>query len=171
MKDFMSSFYEKHPRLFALIVFFVITMSFAMLRYIIWDRHDASRFVQFEFDRNMADSGEYIEESAFSHPYQTKDFYGKRMVLEVKLGSSQKERGVYWYPSAEFPNHKAHYILYSEEPYSEQEGADLMTAECLITGHYSVPTGQAIQVASGGYVLEILNLTETEAAGSSPSEP
>ena len=162
MKNILNSFYEKHPRLFSLIVFFLVVGIFRAGKFYLSDQYDESRFSQLRFDKNMPDTGEYIEESVFSRPYQREDYYGSHLVLDVMPGTAKEARGVYWYPAAEYRESNLKYLLYSEEPLSEETQKKYMTADCLITGYYSVPTGQAIRVASGGFVLEILTLREAE---------
>ena len=156
----MRNLYEKYPRLISSLIVLVISGVFYLGKYLLVDRYDASRFSQFTFKRDMADSGKYVSPEHFSRPHNHEDLYGCRMVLEVKPGAPKEDKKVFWYPSAEFSGVSKTYKLYSEEPLPEELLERFLRADCLIAGYYSVPTGLSGAVARGNFILEIIKTEE-----------
>ena len=154
----LKKLYEKYPGVFTFLILLFIGGCFSIGYYFAEGQYDASKYPQFRYSLQTADTGLYIDESRFSRPYQRGDFDGQHLILIVRPGEPVQKDGLFWYPDAEFAGGRSSYLLYAREEPEENSGSDYVKADCMITGYYSKPTGDAIRVASGGLILEILKM-------------
>ena len=164
-----GSFEKKHPLAYTLLKYLVVLLVLAGGRLIFFyaiDQHDVAKYTQFKLDNAMIDSGEYFTPEDLKRPYQDEDYYGKRILLTATLGTPEESKGFFWYADAEFPDTKnSLFKLYSEEELPAGMQNRMVQVDCLVTGSYSIPTGEPIQVAISGYLCRIVNVTETELSG------
>ena len=130
-------------------------MAFRVGRFYFYDRYDSAKYPQFYMDQNMHDTGKYFNLEDLSAPHQREDYYGQHILLDVKLGEPTRERGVYWYLSADVRADRKRFFWYSDDPLPENLCSEYREWDCFVTGYYSQPTGQANPVSVGGYVLRI----------------
>ena len=157
MKDggFLRRFAGEHPKLTAWLAVNLVVLLVAAFRYLAVDRYDAAKYPQFDLRQNVEDRGVYYTPEDLAKPFNSETFYGGSILLNVRLGAPSEHDGHIWYPDAETPDLKMRCRFYSDVPLDEALLSDEALADCLFAGYYSVPTGQAITVARGGFILKV----------------
>lgn len=155
---FLRRFARAHPRLCTWLALNLVVLAIATFRYLAIDRYDAAKYRQFELHSNVEDRGVYYTPEDLAKPFNNETFYGGSILLNVRLGAPSEHDGHIWYPDAETPDLKMRCQFYSDEPLDESLLSEEALADCLFAGYYSVPTGQDITVARGGFILRVKTL-------------